>query len=347
MNDPLVEIVRSFSFKISSERVPEHLNRYEGAETFCSAKLHVNLSEAEATSEKLFALCKQEVHKSVEDFIATGLGMNIIEPTFKPEFNSQLINFPPGTVIGDAIQGSREPESEPQKKTRKKRTHTPLQEQVVQTKLNATEEAKKRKAKILELVPGLDQTHLKKFYIGWFGANNKTLPVDPSEYLIPLELLERFLQSSTDAHAALLSGPGEVGKTLGTPADGATVEPPKIADSEVFSDPLLDRFKWESMETVCFANALIKKWKHTEDQFADYLASSGTSELPESELRILMLLLYHSVEAVEAYDLWRRCQAKDATLSSALIEVETIAGPVTLGSDSAEVEKAIKRAFAL
>jgi hypothetical protein len=56
--EPLIEIARSFSYKFNA-------GNYESRDFFCSAKKEVKESEAEKTSEALYAFCKQEVLKGV------------------------------------------------------------------------------------------------------------------------------------------------------------------------------------------------------------------------------------------------------------------------------------------
>jgi len=67
---PLVEIARSFSFKLN-------LGGYQMADFFCSHKEEVPKEEAEKASEESYKFCKKEVLKSVNEYVK--------EKTPKPE----------------------------------------------------------------------------------------------------------------------------------------------------------------------------------------------------------------------------------------------------------------------
>ena len=58
--EPHIEIARSFSYKYN-------VGNYESRDFFCSAKKEVKESEAENTSEALYAFCKKEVLKGVNE----------------------------------------------------------------------------------------------------------------------------------------------------------------------------------------------------------------------------------------------------------------------------------------
>ena len=62
MND-LVEVARSFSYKLNS-------GNYESRDFFCSQKAECKPEDAEATSERLYQFCKNEVIKSIKDWKA-------------------------------------------------------------------------------------------------------------------------------------------------------------------------------------------------------------------------------------------------------------------------------------
>ncbi len=63
MDDPMVEIARSFSFKLN-------VGNYESRDFFCSQKRECKASEAEAVSEALYVFCAKEVMRAVKDYIA-------------------------------------------------------------------------------------------------------------------------------------------------------------------------------------------------------------------------------------------------------------------------------------
>ena len=60
--DKLVEIARSFSYKMS-------MPKYENRDFFCSQKCECTEEEAEAKSEQLYNFCKKEVLKSVAAYL--------------------------------------------------------------------------------------------------------------------------------------------------------------------------------------------------------------------------------------------------------------------------------------
>jgi hypothetical protein len=59
--EKLVEIVRSFSFKLN-------VGNYESRDFFCSQKAECKASEAEQVSAALYQFCKNEVLKAVNQF---------------------------------------------------------------------------------------------------------------------------------------------------------------------------------------------------------------------------------------------------------------------------------------
>lgn len=59
--EQLVEVARSFSFKLN-------VGNYETRDFFCSQKAECRPEEAERVSEGLYAFCKNEVLKSVNQF---------------------------------------------------------------------------------------------------------------------------------------------------------------------------------------------------------------------------------------------------------------------------------------
>ena len=59
--EKLVEVVRSFSFKLS-------LPNYQNADFFCSKKLECKESEAEKVSAELHSFCQEEVEFSVNAY---------------------------------------------------------------------------------------------------------------------------------------------------------------------------------------------------------------------------------------------------------------------------------------
>lgn len=58
----LVEIARSFSYKLN-------LGNYQTADFFCSQKAEVPPKDAEETSQKLYQFCKDEVVKSIQQYL--------------------------------------------------------------------------------------------------------------------------------------------------------------------------------------------------------------------------------------------------------------------------------------
>lgn len=58
----LTEIARSFTYKLNT-------GNYTSRDFFCSQKLEVPEDEAEATSERLFNFCREEVMKSVKEYL--------------------------------------------------------------------------------------------------------------------------------------------------------------------------------------------------------------------------------------------------------------------------------------
>lgn len=60
--EKLVEIARSFSFKLNA-------GNFESRDFFCSQKMEVPESEAEATSKKLFHFCRLMVERDVKEYI--------------------------------------------------------------------------------------------------------------------------------------------------------------------------------------------------------------------------------------------------------------------------------------
>ena len=61
-NKQLVEIARSFSFKMN-------LGNFENIDFFCSQKAEVPIEEAEQKSEELYLFCKREVAKSISTYL--------------------------------------------------------------------------------------------------------------------------------------------------------------------------------------------------------------------------------------------------------------------------------------
>jgi nucleoid-associated protein YejK len=61
MSEKLVEVARSFSYKLNR-------GNFQSADFFCSQKAEVPESEAEEKSEQLYEFCREEVRKSVNKF---------------------------------------------------------------------------------------------------------------------------------------------------------------------------------------------------------------------------------------------------------------------------------------
>ena len=59
--DKLVEIARSFAFKLNA-------GNYQSADFFCSQKEECKIEDAEEVSNRLFHFCKQMVEKDVEKY---------------------------------------------------------------------------------------------------------------------------------------------------------------------------------------------------------------------------------------------------------------------------------------
>lgn len=57
----MVEVARSFAFKLNC-------GNYQSADFFCSQKAECPPSEVEATSAKLYAFCRSEVAKAVQQY---------------------------------------------------------------------------------------------------------------------------------------------------------------------------------------------------------------------------------------------------------------------------------------
>lgn len=66
--EPMVEVTRSFSYKLNLARFNPNL-QYESRDHFCSQKAQCRLSQAEEVSDKLYRFCKAEVLKAVRDCI--------------------------------------------------------------------------------------------------------------------------------------------------------------------------------------------------------------------------------------------------------------------------------------
>lgn len=91
--EPVVEIVRSFSFK-------KNLGNYQSADFFASAKVQCKVSELEDKSESLYDFCKREVTKSVNalvkekersEKIKQGEAVEPIAPRTKDDFIAEAI----------------------------------------------------------------------------------------------------------------------------------------------------------------------------------------------------------------------------------------------------------------
>jgi hypothetical protein len=66
--EPMVEVTRSFSYKLNLARFNPQL-QYESRDFFCSEKSQCKASDAEATSQKLYDFCKREVLAAVRESI--------------------------------------------------------------------------------------------------------------------------------------------------------------------------------------------------------------------------------------------------------------------------------------
>ena len=66
--EPIVEVVRSFSYKLNLGRFNPQL-QYESRDFFASQKSQCRASEAEAVSQKLYDFCKREVLAAVRESI--------------------------------------------------------------------------------------------------------------------------------------------------------------------------------------------------------------------------------------------------------------------------------------
>ncbi len=66
---PMVEIARSYSFKLQCERYNPTL-KYESRDFFASQKTQCSLEDAEAVAAALHAFCKREVLKAVAECIS-------------------------------------------------------------------------------------------------------------------------------------------------------------------------------------------------------------------------------------------------------------------------------------
>jgi hypothetical protein len=67
--EEFVEITRSFSRKVQLERIAGPAFRYESIDIFCSQKVACSPAEAEAKSAAVYQFCKDEVRKSLRDYI--------------------------------------------------------------------------------------------------------------------------------------------------------------------------------------------------------------------------------------------------------------------------------------
>jgi ATP-dependent exoDNAse (exonuclease V) alpha subunit len=98
----LVEVARSFSRKLN-------LGNYQTADFFCSQKAEVLESEVVETSEALYKFCKEEVEKSVWDYLA--------------ENQEKIPEEPPVKWLGE--KGNKQPvaKSDAEESTRQEKWH--------------------------------------------------------------------------------------------------------------------------------------------------------------------------------------------------------------------------------
>ena len=91
--DPIIEITRSFTHKVSRSR---HLQPYESADFFCSRKGAVNLSRAGSFSEELFHACVADVARAMEHFEKFGTAPP--EPQSVPQVATPISRAP--NIVG-------------------------------------------------------------------------------------------------------------------------------------------------------------------------------------------------------------------------------------------------------
>ena len=82
----LISVTRSFSYK-------QNLGNYQMADHFCSQSAEVSEKDAEKVSEALYAFCKKEVIKSINEFNRTGVEEKKVETPLKIK-ETRLIDEP-------------------------------------------------------------------------------------------------------------------------------------------------------------------------------------------------------------------------------------------------------------
>lgn len=91
----MVEVVRSFSYKLQMERV-NPLLKYESADFFCSQKTRCRPLDVEETSNRLYQFCKAEVTKSVAAVFAEAREKDARKQSDLAERKKQIqANWPP------------------------------------------------------------------------------------------------------------------------------------------------------------------------------------------------------------------------------------------------------------
>jgi hypothetical protein len=88
----LVEIARSFSFKVNAERYDPRL-KYESRDFFCSQKAECRMEDADRVSDALHTFCKSQVMKAVNEYIAEGEALSRAERLAVNERKVQLQNM--------------------------------------------------------------------------------------------------------------------------------------------------------------------------------------------------------------------------------------------------------------
>lgn len=83
MKDKLVEVCRSFSYKLN-------VGNYESRDFFCSQKSEVSEKDAEKASESLYEFCKNEVIKSVNRYKLENTPTNPAEKEAKLNLEHQI-----------------------------------------------------------------------------------------------------------------------------------------------------------------------------------------------------------------------------------------------------------------
>jgi hypothetical protein len=315
MNDPLVEIVRSYSRKVN-------LRKYESEDHFCSAKTMCNWSEAQQMSEQLYSFCRREVLNCIEGLQPEPVEAPSPEPApLIPESlfdQSNSLTEQPKDKYGIAAQVIAEIDS------LKKECEEAITPEPEGPQKTAKEQCEDLTADIMRVVP-CTQKHRHEFFLGWFGkADGRGLPRNTDAFLEPLKALVAAVRREGPAGEMLLNNPRQLGESLriilrqndkALPPDVIAETKPEITDADVFDDPLMHRFGWKDMQTVATADAWMTAYNKTVDEYADYAKFLKMDKLPEEELRWLLVFLYH--DTTVGFDLWKKCQERGVLLCDA------------------------------